>query len=166
MASNNTIKNSHQAGFTLIEILVAITIFAIVIVAATGIFLYIVSGAMKVKKIGQLKQNGNLVLAKLERAVRDAQVMQAAGGSDCDGTQTERLYIEDESGVTKEFVCQNNLIMLNGTSLIDETVEIVDCSAIFQCYADPPRLHADFNLRYPPDLEENFTLWVSKRNVD
>ncbi len=74
------IKNNQQ-GFTLIEILVVITIIGVLTGITADIFIQIVRGSNKANVVTEIKQNGDNILNQLERTIRNAEEITAMGGT-------------------------------------------------------------------------------------
>lgn len=62
----------RKAGFTLIEILVVIAIFAILALVGTDLFSSVLRGSNKAQVQSEIKQNGQVVLNTIERYVRSS----------------------------------------------------------------------------------------------
>lgn len=63
---------NKQKGFTIVELLVVVSIMAILGVIFTNILVDTLRGRNKVKAINQVKQNGQVVLDKLSNEIRNA----------------------------------------------------------------------------------------------
>ncbi len=72
---------NNQKGFTLIEILVVITIIGILTGITADIFIQIVRGSNKANVVTEIKQNGDNILNQLERAIRNAEEITAFGST-------------------------------------------------------------------------------------
>lgn len=66
-------KNNSRQGFTIVELLVAVTIMVIMGVIFTDILVESLRGRNKVNAINQVKQNGQVVLDKLSNEIRSAE---------------------------------------------------------------------------------------------
>lgn len=73
------IKN--QQGFTLIEILVVISIIGILTAITADIFIQIIRGSNKANIVTEIKQNGDNILNQLERVIRNAEEVTAMGST-------------------------------------------------------------------------------------
>lgn len=154
-------------GFTLIETLVAITIFALMSTVAVGIFLYILKGARRAKNTQAVKQNGAVVLEKVERAIRDAQVIQQSmeSSADCSGSQ---VYLVNESGVDRVIRCiiadDDSYVEIDGNRLTDVGVEVASCG--FECntadYSQATTVTLNLSLQ-KGEISEDFELFVTQR---
>lgn len=85
-----------KKGFTLVEIMVVVSLFALVFAIASGMFFSLVKNANKVKTLNQVKQNGSYALAVMERMIRNAR--QATAG-------TNAVIIVNPDGGQTTFAC-------------------------------------------------------------
>jgi prepilin-type N-terminal cleavage/methylation domain-containing protein len=70
----------NQKGFTLIEIVVVIAIIGIVTGITSDVFIQIIKASNKANIVTEVKQNGDSVLNQLDRIIRNAEEITAAGG--------------------------------------------------------------------------------------
>lgn len=80
-------------AFTLIEMLVAITLFAIVGTIGTDIFLSVVRSSNKANIIAELERNGNAALAMMSTEIRNARDLDACSGSSCTITNQDSIAV-------------------------------------------------------------------------
>lgn len=76
---NVLIKKNKQKGFTLVELLVVISIMVVLGVIFTNILIDTLRGKNKVNAVNQVKQNGQVVLDKLSNEIRDAEKIVCVG---------------------------------------------------------------------------------------
>jgi prepilin-type N-terminal cleavage/methylation domain-containing protein len=96
MNSTNHIKNKNylsRRGFTLIEILVSLSIFALVVVVAAGALLTAMDGNRKTQAIKSVLNNLNFALESITREVR-------VGGEYSVGISNESLQFVSTDGRT------------------------------------------------------------------
>ena len=62
-----------QLGFTLIELMVAVSIIGVVLLAVTQMLVQSLVGAAKAEAITRVKNNGDTALVAMERAIREGQ---------------------------------------------------------------------------------------------
>jgi prepilin-type N-terminal cleavage/methylation domain-containing protein len=177
MNKKKIIKNLHpnsytlfpNQGFTLMETLVAVALFSVLSVAAVGVFIYTMRGAARAKTIRQLKQNGNLILERVERSVRDAQVIRKEPNQECDTTSHSQLYYADQNGnyhllrcgVDEEETGYGQLEK-DGIILNDKEIDVTSCE--FVCTASQPQT-VDFSMTMSLNgIEQEFSLFVSQRD--
>lgn len=72
MLTNTKAQHSRQAGFTLLEIVVATTITVIMMIAATGLFLTTIRTNNKGAQISSIKSEGDYALSQIEFLLRNA----------------------------------------------------------------------------------------------
>lgn len=74
-----------QIGFTLIELMVAVSIIGVVLLAVTQMLVQSLVGAAKAEAITRVKNNGDTALVAMERAIREGQGLDLtpAGQYDC-----------------------------------------------------------------------------------
>ena len=77
----NLEKNQH--GFTLIEVLVSVSIFAIVMLVATGAVFSIVEANKKTHSLKSVMTNLNFALESMARDMRVGTAYRCEGGGDC-----------------------------------------------------------------------------------
>lgn len=120
-------------GFTLVEILVVISILAIIVVAGSNMFFTLLRGSNKTKVLQSAKQNGNYAISVMERMIRNARNISGSGSSiviqnpdgqqttfECCGTSPD-LMIASRSGT---LTCQQ-------TRLTSGEVKVSSCPAVF-----------------------------------
>ena len=69
-----------QHGFTLVELLVSITLMAVIGVAINTIFITTLKSANKADIMKEIKQNGEYASTVMEQMIRNAQTIQDVGG--------------------------------------------------------------------------------------
>ncbi len=74
------ILNSKR-GFTLVEILVAISVMAIIMVMGSNMFFTILKGATKTRVLTEVKQNGNYAVSVMQRMIRNAKRVENQGSN-------------------------------------------------------------------------------------
>ena len=84
--NNQTLKNSQ--GFTLIEMMVAVSIFSIVILAATGILNYVLKGQVASVASQNVQESMRYALEVMSKEIRTAQIANKI----CLGFETNIIY--------------------------------------------------------------------------
>ena len=94
--------NLRQKGFTLVELLVAMSIFAIVITTVVGVFININNNQKRINGLYTLQKEGNFLMEKMSREIRMAKSK--------DITQDNKYKIEfvDYNGDKIKY-CQSDL---------------------------------------------------------
>jgi type IV fimbrial biogenesis protein FimT len=99
-----------ERGFTLIEIMVAVSIFALVMVVAIGAVLSIVSANKKSQAVSSVLTNLNFALESMLRDLRTGYNYGCDGGGDCsDGGDIISLY-STQSNDTVEYAVTDGSI--------------------------------------------------------
>jgi len=118
-----------KQGFTLIEILVVVTIFGIIVVLGSGLFFFLLKGSTKSRVLEVVRQNGDYALSVMGIMVRNASSLVSYSGS-------EITIVNPDRGTTI-FSCSGGRIASNGANLIGDEVKVDDCSSIFSLEVDP-----------------------------
>ena len=117
-------------GFTLVELLVVMGVFAIIIVTVNQILIVALKGSAKSQAISRAKLDGERVMETLERSVRYSKGVTSCPG----GTQ---LGYKDQYGVDANLVCTpasgalNGSIVLNSVAITSSDVKVKSCD--FSC---------------------------------
>ncbi len=130
------------SGFTLIEMLVVLTIFALVMVTISGIFLASLRASFKSESIKEVKQNGNYALSVITRALKDASELTSCTG-------TSRVDYKDADKNPAYFECVNNTIASGSATirLTSNSVSVSPCS--FVCVSgngQSPTVNIDYTV--------------------
>lgn len=144
--------SNPKKGFTLIEMLVVISMVAIIGSLVVTILVMTLRGSNKAELISTLKQNGNAAMAQMVRQIRYAKSLDTP--SSCITPVTTQSLtttsLTDDQQTT--FTCvtgANSTIASNGASLLDTTSGSVStCSFVCsqQNIFDPPSITIQFTL--------------------
>ncbi len=146
-------KNNQPNGFTLIEILVAVGLLAIIATIGSNMFFTTLRSSGKSKNLTVVKQNGDYALAAMERLIRDSEkVIVNSDGLLCT-TGMNKIKTKRLDGSEVEFSCEGEgtvtgLIASNSARLTSSDVKLDSCS--FDCSSQ-----GDF---YPQIVAIDFTL--------
>ena len=166
------------AGFTLMEMLVAVVIFGMLGIIATQSLFSLFRGAAKTEAIKEVKQNGDYALSVLEISIHNAVGVVVEN-------QGRNLVLTNPDGDSRTFRCraegslnriQEGENPTDPNYLTSEAVSIVDCQNIF-VLSDPnpgyePKTvfisftlrQADSTARATETATENFQLQITMRN--
>lgn len=126
-------KKKQNSGMSLLEILVVITIFAILGIIVTRSVVLSIGGSRKSESVIKVRENLSYSLAIIERQIRNANSV-----SQCPNADPTRIDYKDQNGNSAYFSCVN----LDGTDpyiasgsarLTSDTIKITRCS--FTCVA-------------------------------
>lgn len=100
------IGNSRQrrGGFTVIEVLVASVLTAVIMSVAGSSFFYLLRGASKAELVKEVKQNGDYALSVLGIKIRNARDVTSACSTG--GTNANTIQITNPDRSTSLFDCQ------------------------------------------------------------
>jgi len=76
----------NQNGFSLLEILVVVSIIAVIAGVTSDIFIQIIKSSNKANIVTEIKQNGDSVMNQLERIIRNSEEITAIGRKTYNGT--------------------------------------------------------------------------------
>lgn len=171
MIGNNIFKrNNRNPGFTLVEVLVTVSIFTVVLLVSTGVFININSLQQQSGNIQKLQNEGRYILERLAKEVRSRE-LDYAMMEFVDDSITERLIFKpDEFSEILEVYFQDNNLMFSITNALGETrqapinseTEVAIESAKF--YLTPIREPAELD----PDniVQPKTTIFLSLKNIN
>lgn len=120
-----------QKGLSLIEILVVITIFAILGIIVSSSLILTIQGTKKSESIIKVRENLNYSLSVVERNLRNASMV-----LECPNSDTNIITYTDQYGISSSFSCVNtgsatNSYIASGSArLTSDAVKIVSCSIV------------------------------------
>lgn len=114
------IKNKNGAGFTLIELIVALAVFSSVVLSISGIFISVINSQRKILSIQNTQEAGRYLLESMIKEVR----MSTINSSSADGVFT--LNITNSKGETLDYVFDNinKRLMRQGQILSPDNIEL------------------------------------------
>jgi len=115
-------KKKHF-GFTLIEVLVFISILVVILTICFSLLLITFNGSSKNDALKEVKQNGEFALSVMERFAVSAKKVE------CTVNNTLQITMLDNSSTV--FSCADNKISSNSSSLTDSNVSVSGC--VFVC---------------------------------
>jgi len=105
-------KKKRVLGFILVEMMVVVSLFALVFAIGAGMFFSLIKNANKIKNLNQVKQNGEYATSVMERMIRNARRITSS-------TATSVSILNPDGGTTT-FAC---------VEIIDESPTIASASA-------------------------------------
>lgn len=120
-----------KKGFTLIEMVIVVSLMGLVAIIATGFLLTSLSGSGKAEVSKEVRQNGNYALSVIENMVRDCLAFKTA----CPNPDVNSLTIINQDGGTTVFSCSQNQIASGSAFLTSGSVSVSDCD--FDCTQSP-----------------------------
>ena len=107
-----------RGGFTIIELIVAITIFIVVISISSSVFINSLKTQRAVLALMAANDNASLTIEQMSREIRTGSQFQANGSGD-------RLEFISAGGNPVFYQLQNNSIMRNGEAITAGNVRVV-----------------------------------------
>lgn len=139
-----------QTGFTMLELLVVISVISVAGVLVSGIIVSTLRGSNKATAVSNVKQNGDYALAQMSRVIRSATDIDLLPcGNPSAAKKTITVTQLDNSQTV--FDCTGNTITANGTSLLDTSVvQLLPATCMIICSqqtsADIPVIQITFSL--------------------
>jgi len=125
---NNKIAKCAQ-GFSLLEILVVITVFSILAILTTQAVLLTLRGSKKSESLTKVRGNIDYSLAVIERNIRNAESI-----AECPNSDTSRISYLDENGALTSFSCASDTdggyIASASGRLTSSEVNVTSCSFV------------------------------------
>lgn len=124
-------ENNIQKGMSLLEILVVVSIFAVLGILITRSVLLTLGGGKKSESLIRVRENLNYSIAVIERQLRNADSI-----TDCSNTNPVLISYKDQSGIASSFSCvigtQGSVgyISSGSAKLSSDTVSITNCSFV------------------------------------
>jgi len=118
-------KTKTNSGLSLIEILIVITIFAVIGILSTRSVFLTLRGAKKSDSLVRVRENVNNALSVIERQIRNSEKVT------CPSTGTTLSYVSLE-GTSTNFTCQSvgvdGYISSGSARLTSSDISITSCS--------------------------------------
>lgn len=128
-----TISNIKVRGFSLVELLIAVGIFAIVAVVTTQSLSSSLRNSRKSDAIRKTRENVDYALSSMERLLRNAQEVNC--------TNPNTLSYKDEFGRPTSFTCVrtgSEGYIASASARLTSTSSVVDCNSEPVFFCTPP----------------------------
>jgi len=112
-------KNKKTFGFTMIEMLVFLSILIIILSISFLLLLTTFNNSAKAEALKEIRQNGDFAISSIER------YLVSAKSAECLTEQS--LLVTKLDGETINFICQNDTISSGSASLTNDQVVVSDC---------------------------------------
>lgn len=157
--------NNNQAGFTLVELLVIVTLSVMLMLASSALFLTFLLGSTKVNRSQLVKNEGEHAMSQMEFLLRNAvQILNNGSGQICETGMEEITFESLDSGVTtlsKENDPSDSIDKIasnSGVYLTSGDVTIAD-GPFFDCSESSDKLAQYISIRFTlrkgtPTLDE------------
>ncbi len=130
----------HPTGFTIIELLVVVTLSVMLMLGATALFLTFLVGNTRTNAEQSVKAEGEYALAQMEFLLRNAvELISNSYGQECQASMQEIALLSYDGGVTYLFgeadaQGQTKIASNSGVYLTSNDVEVTT-GPIFNCEA-------------------------------
>ncbi|KKW46894.1 MAG: hypothetical protein UY97_C0002G0005 [Parcubacteria group bacterium GW2011_GWB1_57_6] len=114
-------RRGFGAGYTLIELVVAVGLFALIMTLASGAYLVMIGVNQQSQGIATGINNLSFALETMTRAIRTG-TNYSCGGGDCTGGTN--FSVLNASGATMTYLLSGGVITQNGVALTDSSVQI------------------------------------------
>lgn len=115
-------------GMSLIEILVVVTIFALMGVVVARAIILTIRGSKKSESIVKIRENINYSVGIIERQLRNADLV-----LECPNSDPSRIDYQDQFGNLTSFSCTGGYIASDSARLTSDAITITSCA--FVCAA-------------------------------
>lgn len=116
-------RTNRTRGYTLIELIVAVGLFALIMTLATGAYLVMISVARQTQAVSIGIDNLAFALETMTRTIRTGTNYSCAGAGDCAGGGSTFSVISPK-GAPTTYARSGGAITENGTPLTDPTVTV------------------------------------------
>lgn len=167
-------SKKYRDGFTLLEMVVVISLLGIIVVIATGFLITTLTGSKKVEVSKEVRQNGSYALSAMEGMILSSRSVSCPVGG-------KKITVIDSNGYSTSFDCDEDggKIASNSSekslNLTGTTVTVSDCN--FSCEGGeglPVKVNIDFrvsqkgsaDLRTSEKSSMRFQSGVITKNLD
>lgn len=127
-------KSINNKGISLLEVLIVISVFAILGVLVTRSIMLTLSGSKKSENLIRVRENLNYSIGIIERNLRNANSI-----PDCTNSNTLQIGYMDQDGNPSTFSCvnigTNGYVASGSAKLSSDSVNVTNCS--FTCALSP-----------------------------
>ena len=125
-------KTNNNQGFSLIEMLVVLTIFTVIALVSSETIILTLIGAKKAGSISKVRQNLDLAIGQMERQLHNAKSI-----SECPNSDTSQISFADGNNNLVNFSCvgvnnnnQPSYVASSSASLTSSDITITSCSFV------------------------------------
>ncbi len=168
-------KTTDTRGYTLIELIIAVGLFSLVMLLASGAYLVMIGISRQTQSVATGINNLSFALETMTRTIRTGTNYSCDNGGDCSNGGSI-FSVRNINGVTITYALSGGVITQNGAPLTDPSVDV--SSLLFYAYgtgkppSDYQQPHATIivsgTISSGPDKTESFTVetGASMRGTD
>jgi prepilin-type N-terminal cleavage/methylation domain-containing protein len=146
-------------GYTLIELMVVVSVMVILVVVAVNLFLTTLVGGGKTNALAEVKQNGDFAITQMEKIVRNGRKLTTNNESQVCETGMTSLGVENNDGGVTIFAAESDrLASSSGQFLTSSTVKVKSDTLVFDCFRSGSGV--------PDSIKISFTLTKGEAGVD
>ena len=161
----------QQDGYSMIEIMTAVIIIAILSLASINLFLTTSIGSSKDNTIREIKLDGEFVISQLESDLRAARRIVPNQDDEVCEESMSSLSLENFDGTVSEWYVDNGQLVRDGQTLVSDKVQMSTSGFQISCRIDPGTRTAYVTVAFAlrsassdESLEVPFQAEVSLRN--
>lgn len=113
----------NNRGYTLVELIIAVGLFAFIMMLSSGAYLVMIGINRQVQGIATGIDNLAFALETMTRTIRTGTSYSCSGGGDCDNGGSN-FSVVDSSGDTVSYALSGGVITQNGVALTDPSVTV------------------------------------------
>lgn len=123
------LRNKLNPGYSLIEVLISLTILSITVIIGFGFLFASLSGSNKAEVTKLVRQNGNYALSTMESMIRTAKSVK--------GCENNQLDIVAQDGYSTFFYLNNNKIASGSATTYLTSNSVSVNTFLVSCQTDP-----------------------------
>jgi prepilin-type N-terminal cleavage/methylation domain-containing protein len=126
----------HSRGYTLVEMIVAVGLFALIMTLASGAYILMISINRQAQSIATGIDNLSFALETMTRTIRTGTNYSCNLGTDCPNGNSN-FSVKNQNGVTVSYTLSNGTIMQNNVPLTDPSSVTVSSLTFYVSGAAP-----------------------------
>jgi prepilin-type N-terminal cleavage/methylation domain-containing protein len=121
------VKQMKEKGFSLLEMMVVLSVFALLAMIASQALILTLRGGKKSTNVTKVRESVDFALAVIERQLHNASEV-----TPCPNSDTDYLEYLDERGEIAFFSCEEGFVASSSARITSEGVEVTKCS--IECF--------------------------------
>lgn len=146
------LQSSNRSGFSLIELLIVVTLTVMLLLTASVLFMTFLVGGSKVNNTQLVKQEGQYAISQMEFLLRNAvELLPNDSGNECVTDMSQIKFKSIDGGITKLFTQEdggvNKIASNSGIYLTSGAVDLAT-EPDFDCYQPNDEAHPHINITF------------------